>query len=339
MESQQHSTFDKNGKWNTSDPNLKVSGTAKKLAEIDAIRKELDRTIERIKKKASKTQPKPNKGRQSREKIQKTVESGDWIIDRSFKATRKAPKNIVTMAQPLRKAIRKFFHDSEEDDIRNLRSGNLDDNALYKYMGLGETEIFEKHIEDESKDSVYYILWDGSGSMYGEKQTKSGIACAVIEEAIKGLFPLKIVNFSHDYRVGSTHYIVKEFSDKSKYNAAYSFAAARSFSGSNRDSDAIDMATRELAARSESKKYMFVLSDGAPSAYCGGSDEGIIAVKEAVAKARDQHINVISIFFGTDRELVDEIDHYRTMYGNSVIACSPEQIAGQLIGEIKKTIF
>jgi nitric oxide reductase activation protein len=173
--------------------------------------------------------------------------------------------------------------------------------------------------------------------MYGEKQQQSGYACAVIEEAVRGIYPLKVINFSTSGQV--VHYVVKEFDDKTKRNCSYSFAAKRSFSGGNKDGYSIRQCTEELLRRKEPNKFLIVLSDGAPSDY-ESHEAAINDVKSAVAYARSHKIDVTSIFFGSVNEREREIDLYNEMYGaGHIISCEPEAIVNHLIKIVKKNIF
>ena len=174
--------------------------------------------------------------------------------------------------------------------------------------------------------------------MCGTKQSESGFACAVIEEAVKGIYPLKIVNFTTSYE-GVIHYRVRDFKDKTRKNAAYSFAAKRSFSGGNKDGFSIREATKELIGRNEANKFLIVLSDGAPSDY-SSREAAINDVKDAVAFARDNKIDVTSIFFGNAIEREREEALYHEMYGRShIISCEPDAIVSHLIAIVKKNIY
>lgn len=332
-------TFDENGDWSR---HQSKDGTVTKtdtLSEQDELRKALDRTIADVKKthiapKKETPKRRPNKKSASHPKA---ISKATLNTDTSFIPDKIAPNKVVTAAKPLRSILKRVFCEDQEDDIVGLKAGSLNTKALYR-LQQRDLSIFKEHRLPTINEAVYYILWDGSGSMCGTKQSESGFACAVIEEAVKGIYPLKIVNFTTSYE-GVIHYRVRDFKDKTRKNAAYSFAAKRSFSGGNKDGFSIREATKELIGRNEANKFLIVLSDGAPSDY-SSREAAINDVKDAVAFARDNKIDVTSIFFGNAIEREREEALYHEMYGRShIISCEPDAIVSHLIAIVKKNIY
>ena len=124
-----------------------------------------------------------------------------------------------------------------------------------------------------------------------------------------------------------------------KKNAAYSFGAQRSFSGGNKDGYSIRQCTEELIKRKEQNKFLIVLSDGAPSDY-GSHREAVDDVKSAVAFARQNKIDVTSIFFGSQGERDSQIELYNEMYGaGHIISCDPSEIVNHMVQIVKKNIL
>ena len=135
------------------------------------------------------------------------------------------------------------------------------------------------------------------------------------------------------------HYVVKDFDDKTKKNAAYSFGAQRYFSGGNKDGYSIRQCTEELITRKETNKFLIVLSDGAPSDY-SSHREAVQDVQSAVAFARQNKIDVTSIFFGSQYERENQIELYNEMYGaGHIISCEPSEIVTHLVNIVKKNIL
>ena len=307
------------------------------LEENGDIRKALDEAIESIAKTAktiNQKTPKKKKGKLSG--TSKAIENSDIEIDDNFVPDMMAPKSVVRAAKPLRQILKKAFCENDEDEVVGLKAGTVNPRSLYK-LQQKDLSIFKERRLPNINSAAYYFLWDGSGSMSGTKQTESGFACAVLEEAVRGLYPLKIVNFSTTGKV--KHYIVKEFDSKTKKNAAYSFAAKRPFNGGNKDGYSIRYAASELMKRPEQNKFLIVLSDGLPSDY--SSHENAIAdVKSAVKFARENQIDVTSIFFGSSSEQSNYTESYEEMYGAAhIISCDPTQIVSHMIAIIKKNIF
>ena len=328
-------TFDENGNWQLN----KSSGEAEErdpLKEMDDLRKALDDTIKEI-AKATSASIKSQKIKTAKVKKTKQNKSNSGVtIDTSFVPTKLPPKKVVEAAKPLRSVIKKIFSENNDEEVVGLKAGHLNTQALYRYKNK-DLSIFKVNRLPTVMDAVYYICWDGSGSMYGAKQSESAYACAVIEEAVRGIYPLKIINFSTHGDV--VHYVVKDFDDKTKKNCAYSFGATRNFGGGNKDGFSIRQCTEELIKRKETNKFLIVLSDGAPSDY-NSHEEAVADVKSAVAFARQNKIDVTSIFFGTQREREAEIELYNEMYGaGHIISCEPSAIVNHMVQIVKKNIL
>lgn len=329
-------TFDENGNWQLNKSNGEAENRDP-LEEKDDLRDTLDKTIQEIAKATrASLKSQTTKTAKTKKSNQYKSSSGNVTIDTSFVPAKLPPKKVVEAAKPLRSVIKKIFSENNDEEVVGLKAGHLNTQALYRYKNK-DLSIFKVSRLPTVMDAVYYICWDGSGSMYGAKQSESAYACAVIEEAIRGIYPLKIINFSTHGDV--VHYVVKDFDDKTKKNCAYSFGATRSFGGGNKDGFSIRQCTEELIKRKETNKFLIVLSDGAPSDY-NSHEEAVADVKSAVAFARQNKIDVTSIFFGTQRERDAEIDLYNEMYGaGHIISCEPSAIVNHMVQIVKKNIL
>ena len=330
-----HDTFDENGEWSLSQSDDSGNSEAP-LKEHDDLREALDKAIAEIGKSAKAVNVNKPKPAAKKKTVVGKMSDASIEIDTSFKAEKFAPATVVAAARPLRAVIKKLFSENQEDEITGLKAGSLNTRALYRFKDK-DLSIFKERKLPTIVDAVYYICWDGSGSMCGSKQQQSAYACAVIEEAVRGLYPMKIINFSTHGSV--VHYVVKEFDDRSKKNAAYSFGAQRSFSGGNKDGYSIRQCTEELIRRKEQNKFLIVLSDGAPSDY-GSHREAVSDVQSAVAFARQNKIDVTSIFFGAEYERESQIELYNEMYGaGHIISCEPSEIVNHMVQIVKKNIL
>lgn len=245
-------------------------------------------------------------------------------------------QSIKLMGHQVKSELRKIFLDKEVYDCDNQYSGKLKLSKLYK-LGANDIRIFEKKGNPSKVDTCISICWDGSGSMCGAKQASSTNACAVIEEAVKGFIPLRIINFT-TMSAGVTHYNVKDFNQENpRVNYAYSYGTSRSFNGGNKDGYSINIAAKELEKRPEARKFLIVASDGLPSDYRSGQ-EALDDVKNAVKKARDKGIHVIPIFFGDESFRKQTYQNYLYMYEKNLISCDTKDIAKCLVEELKKIV-
>lgn len=330
-----HDTFDENGNWSLSQSD-DSGNNEKPLEENDDLREALDKAIAEIGRSAKAITIKKPTPASRKKPVCIEMSDASIEIDTSFRPQKFAPATVVAAAKPLRAVIKKLFSENQEDEVTGLKAGSLNTRALYRLQNR-DLSVFKSRTLPTIVDAVYYICWDGSGSMYGDKQQQSAYACAVIEEAVRGLYPMKIINFSTHGSV--VHYVVKEFDDRSKKNAAYSFGAQRSFSGGNKDGYSIRQCTEELIRRKEQNKFLIVLSDGAPSDY-RSQREAISDVQSAVAFARQHKIDVTSIFFGSEYERTSQIALYNEMYGaGHIISCDPSEIVNHMVQIVKKNIL
>lgn len=339
MKQKESSTTFKNGRWQLnkgdgSTPETDLDGDTSLKAALDAAISKIRSSVQVVKKMTKPKKPTSKNAKQASLKNDK-VGNDKVTIDRSFKADKFAPAAIIKAAKPLKTVLANLMADYSGMKLNNRMSGLVNTNALYKKRF--DLSIFSEKRIPQTTDAVYYIVWDGSGSMCGDKQHESAFACAVIEEAVRDIYPMKIINFSTCG--GVRHYIVKEFDDKTKKSCAYSFGQNRYFGGGNKDGVSIRYCTEELLQRTETSKFLIVLSDGAPSDY-NSHTEAVNDVKSAVDYARSKGIDVTSIFFGTEYERDSEIDLYKTMYGSGhIIACDPSNIVNHLIKIVKDNIL
>ena len=163
------------------------------------------------------------------------------------------------------------------------KSGLLDIKSLWK-IGAGEKNIFYRPGRKDIGSCAFYMLIDNSGSMHEmvyqgvSKSFAARRAAAIIEEALRGLVPMKVALFEQSGK--ARHISLKSFDSKSHINACYSSLSTISPSGCNADSVHIRVAAKELSNRRERKKILFILSDGLPSAY-GSKHNGIAEVRQA----------------------------------------------------------
>lgn len=257
--------------------------------------------------------------------------------ENKVKVNLKTPDEIRSEGKKLRNQLEKYFKEQESFDMTNQRHGKITTTKLFK-VATNDNRIFEKKGTPYNADTAIAIAWDGSGSMSGDKQVKSTIACATIEEALKPIVPLRIINFTVDGRMVK-HFIVKKFEDRRKdINYSYSYGSSRGFNGGNKDGYSIKVLTQELLKRPEKTKVLFVLSDGEPSDY-PSYKEAYDDVRNAVNFARRNSIIVISIFFGTEDFRKNSLPNYEYMYGKDLISCDPKDIYKALVKSIRRLLI
>lgn len=241
------------------------------------------------------------------------------------------PGDLQMEAATLRKELLKLFQ-TRKAVVTGRKSGILDVKQLWK-TGVGEKDVFYRPGRKDMDSCAFYLLIDNSGSMSescARNVTKSFAArraAAVIEEALKGIVPLKIALFTA--LGGSRHISLKTFDSRAKTNACYASLKAIQPTGGNADSVHIRVAAKELQNRKERKKFLFVLSDGMPSAYAGRM-QGEEEVRKAVEDARKNGVMVIPIMFGSDEFRSQYHKAFEKMYSKNIVSCDPNEISKRL---------
>ena len=241
------------------------------------------------------------------------------------------PPDVRMEANRLRKELTKFLQMSRSTSMGH-KSGLLDIKSLWK-VGAGEKNIFYRPGRKDIGSCAFYMLIDNSGSMHEmvyqgvSKSFAARRAAAIIEEASRGLVPMKVALFEQSGK--ARHISLKSFDSKSHINACYSSLSTISPSGCNADSVHIRVAAKELSNRRERKKILFILSDGLPSAY-GSKQNGIAEVRAAVDDATRKGIIVIPIIFGAEEFRKNKLGDFQQMYPKNIISCDPKDISMRL---------
>jgi len=249
------------------------------------------------------------------------------------------PQDIKMEANRLRKELSKFLQMSRATS-QGQKSGLLDVKSLWK-VGAGEKNVFYRPGRKDTGSCAFYMLIDNSGSMSEmvykgvSKSFAARRAAAIIEEALRGLVPMKVALFEQSGSV--RHISLKTFDSKSHVNACYSSLSSIQPSGCNEDSVHIRVATKELVNRRERRKVLFILSDGLPSAY-GSKQNGIDEVRAAVDDATRKGVVVIPILFGEEEFRKQNLADFRKMYPKNIISCDPKDISNRLPQLFRKII-
>lgn len=239
-------------------------------------------------------------------------------------------KDMELLGEPLRDAekLRKEYEAIIEEKStytrNNLKRGRLNNKSLIK-LSYKDTRIFTRKGEPYLPNTSITLLMDWSGSMYGEKASYATMAAAKLEHALRGIIPLRIAAFNSGSRI-TNFFSIKKFDEMSlKKNKSFMFYSQFHPSGSNRDGDAIRIASKELEKRTEENRILIVLSDGLPADY-NYDENPILDVHKAIKETRSKGIEVIGIFFGTEREREESKKSYEKMYCYNIISTASENI-------------
>lgn len=240
-------------------------------------------------------------------------------LRREYKLKDRLPPVLAAQARTLYRKNKKYFKSLSTPNVSYLDSGSVDPSRIYG-LSFGDTDIFRKKGIDRKFDGCAYILIDNSGSMSGAKRVEACKAAALIEESYRGLIPIKIVAFDSCGTV--IHEVVKGWDEQQNLNCCWNFCLHGREGGGNEDQYDILIAQKELLARSERKKLLIVLSDGAPSS--------VSQTKEAIDVTRKKGIQVSGIYF-EEGDVVYGADQFKAMYGNKdAVACPLSELSVNL---------
>ena len=247
-----------------------------------------------------------------------------------------APQSIKLEAKKLEKEFNKIFLNKKTVNAKNRKRGMLDTNSLWKIQNK-DYNIFKKKGEPNETDYVFYVLVDGSGSMYYDNKFEEAYrATSLLEESLGGFVPLKIVQFDCTETVN--HYIVKDFEER-RGNLSWAFVNNNEAGSSNMDGYSIRVALKDLSKRPEKNKVLIVLSDGQPAgyySYYGGRAQR--DVKEAIREGRKAGVSIFNIMFGKESDREQLIDSFKFMYEKGIISCPPKQIGNELLRVVKREL-
>jgi uncharacterized protein YegL len=206
---------------------------------------------------------------------------------------------VVTKHRKEIKSISDCFHFQETVQVlhnRGLRTGDLDENALWK-LRIDPQHIFEKKDVTKASETCVGILLDQSGSMRGEKIVEARETTIVLYESLRQLSGIKCVIMGHtaqeNHRQHDLVTMIPYVTPES--NNCYALALATSRL-QNIDGIAIKhLAERISKVPVNGKKLMFVISDGCPAGDDYFGDEANEHTSTCIKNARKQGINVFGI--------------------------------------------
>ncbi len=262
-------------------------------------------------------------------------------LERESTGSLPVPQDIRLEARQLHRELAGLLR-NRSACLRDQHSGALDPRALWRW-GFQDRDLFCRPGRRDTGSCVFYLLIDCSGSMGADAGDPPGCSrsqaalrsAAVIEEALRGLVPLKIALFqkvSH-----CRHRVLKDFPDRPAnacWNALYTVTPL----GSNADSVHIRLAAAELKRRPERRRVLVVLSDGMPSAYLSRGD-GEAEVRRAVEEARRMGITTVPILFGDRETRAACLGTCRRMYGGPVLSADPACIRRALPALFRTLVF
>ncbi|MED3576025.1 hypothetical protein [Cytobacillus praedii] len=247
-------------------------------------------------------------------------------------------KEVNRYIKPISKALRDLLKEEKESIRRNVRSGRIMPNRVWKAIHCEDTNIFSKKQNGTPKGSAFVsFLSDISGSTYNTLAT----GVSVIDEIKKSM--LLLLEACVDAKIPSTAYAFTEYDGDTiiypvKPNPNHYSEEEKGYLGAitpeygNRDPLALQWAINQIAKRDEEIRLLIILSDGLP---IFSRDEGPETIRQMVEKAEKNGIDVLCLFVGEPEKHV--LNLVRVMYPGRAIFANKD-IARELQKHIKRII-
>lgn len=176
---------------------------------------------------------------------------------------------------------------------RSMRSGILDTDKLAEAF-QGVSTVYRREGEVKTDKISVCLLIDESGSMHGERIVSARDAAVLIHEALRNIPNVELFIYGHSgdmIHSGATEMFI--YREKG-YTPKFSLGNVRA-RVENRDGIAILETAKRVKKQTKNPVLMFILSDGAPSAYFYRGEEAMRHVKVCVEKVEKMGFYVIQV--------------------------------------------
>jgi hypothetical protein len=233
--------------------------------------------------------------------------------------------------------LQKLFQRKSKDQafvIKSMRSGRLDTNKIAEASQNVPT-IYERMGHISTNKICVGVLVDESGSMGGSKIDKAREAAIFINEVFKKMPDVDLYIYGHTAdEKGSKNTNMRIYRERKYVTDPYALGdiSARS---NNRDGDAILAAAKRIRMHTKDQGLLFVISDGAPSAYDYSGRSAIQDTRQKVTKAQSLGFQVIQIAIEEYVPSSEMFDYYVKM---TDIKNLPKDLIGYMSRKVDKLI-
>lgn len=243
----------------------------------------------------------------------------------------------LKMASAMAKEIRRKIKDQQQGGkLDGLYNGRyLDRNHLYRM----DKKIFCKNdLPEDIPNMAISILVDCSGSMSAQSKLLYAMQTALIIYEFGQMMNIPVMVYGHNYSGGMYLYSLAEFNTvdgQDKYRIC-----SLNPGGCNRDGMALRYCADVVANRQEDKKFVFIISDGKPSAYYSQSD-AYKDIRNVLMEYSKKKVRFITFGLGNDQKGIEDIycqDMSRSCTAKFVSTNEPQQLPKAVVKAIKELI-
>jgi len=257
---------------------------------------------------------------------------------------RKRIQAIYLEKEKIKRTIQKTLESKKVAPRQELHWGRLDKKLLKIITEENPRLFYKKQNPSRKLDAVFSLLIDCSASMFDKmEETKKGVA--LFHEVLKELtIAHSVIGFWEEANEVRENYLPTYFQRVISYTNFLLPGTGCKIEQlapkeDNRDGFAVRMIMRELLARPEKHKILFVFSDGSPSAE-SYDENGILDTYEAVSEARKQGITVIGIYLSNGEISDPEKETFQNIYGkHHIMVEQVQQLPEHLAPLLKKVIL
>ena len=230
-----------------------------------------------------------------------TGEAKDTVFKKmkSNEASKSAYKAVYNEISSYKSTLAKILRLHSVDKklvFKSMRNGHLDCNKLAEAT-QGIPNVYEKYGHVKSKKVAVAILIDQSGSMSGQKIRNAAKTAILFNEAFANNKEIEFFAYGHTTGMAfgsSVDMMIYKEPSKEFKEFAYSLGQTGRAYNANKDGQAIWETALRIRKFTDRPCVLFVVSDGAPSAY--GSINGVHHTRDMVRKAtNDLNMEIIQI--------------------------------------------
>lgn len=238
---------------------------------------------------------------------------------------------IEEWRQADRKEVKRFVQEIErrmekkkESPRKGMQYGRVQSSALLQLWTTTRPKIFyKKNQPAKPLDAVFGLLIDTSGSMWN-KLDETKRAVLLFHDILTQLrVAHQLTTYSEDAIRATKEMQPNIFKMIHSFEALGQDAAHAIMNmeaeEDNRDGFAIRWMANQLKYRPEKHRFLFVFSDGEPSAFHYG-ENGIVDTREAVIEAERMGIQVLHLFLNDEEPTEQQLALFRKIYGTKSVA-------------------
>lgn len=270
--------------------------------------------------------------------------------------TKKMIDKVDHMVGPMQKDLERAMVARSRSSWENgTKAGRLHGSALSRLV-TGDTRVFRKRHDSNSKDVAVSLVIDASGSMSGAKLHTASMAAYALSSVLDRLrINHEVICFTtgqlpkgvsesdiqaqakkHGIRFARTESlympVIKHFSERMNTETKRRFAwlPNSGFLRNNVDGESISIAAQRLMGQKQAGKMMIVFSDGCPAA-SGSTSVLARHLKDTIKEIEAAKIKVVGI--GIESEEV------KNFYSRYIILNDVKDLPNQVIKELRSLLL